>query len=151
MQGPDDPKPPGNFDVAVASVIVRHLRSRETFKKLGIFARLLFGLPALLFGPIILSSIYWVIGLLWGMYVPWTWVFLGLLIVLVPLLFWTEWRNGGSYYGDAVRSTHKISDGLRVPMTGLWDVDFIMWYGRRPRDLTIGLTELFLWGPRQIL
>jgi hypothetical protein len=151
MHGPVDPKPPTRVDAAAAIEVEKHLRSRESFKKLGIAAQLLFGLPALLFGPITLSSIYWVTGLLWGMYVPWTWVFLASLIVLVPLLFWTERRSGGDYYAVAVRSTHGSSDGLRFPMTGLLDVDLILSYRRNPRDVGIGLVELFLWGPRQIL
>jgi hypothetical protein len=129
----------------------KHLRRREAARKAKVFALLLFGVPALFFGPVILGSIYWLLGLIWGFYVPWIWVFLGSFIVLTPLLFWTEWRTGGSYYTDAILSTHSKSDRAGLPLTGLSHLDFLVGFARHPRDPAIGLVELFLWGPRQIL
>jgi hypothetical protein len=120
--------------------------------KLGKIAALLaVGLPALLFGPIIVSSIYWFLGVIWGIYVPWTWVLLGSFAVLIPLLFWTEWKSGGSYYTTEVLSRYGQSDDSRPFVTGFSDVDSLVNFVRRPRDPYIGLVELFLWGPRQIL
>jgi hypothetical protein len=151
MHGASDPKAPGVFDAAAVIEVERHLRSREAFKKVGIAAGLAFGLPALLFGPIVLSSIYWVIGLMWDMYVPWTDVFGGSLILLVPLLFWTEWRNGGSYYSEAILAVNDPADRDTIPSLGMDDVDLVVGFGTNPRAVSLTLVELFLWGPRQVL
>jgi hypothetical protein len=153
MHGPTDDKPAKTFDASLASAIEGHLRSRELYRAGGILLRLIFGLPALLVGPIILSSIYWLIAIQWDLYIPWTWVFQGSIILLVPLLFWTEWRHGGTYYGDSIRWAHPTPDDMPTPapLTGIGDIDFVIAFARNPRDVGITLVELFLWGPRQLL
>jgi hypothetical protein len=138
-------------DTSRTIAIARHLHRREVARKWKIAVLLSVGMPALFFGPIILSSIYWLLGLMWGMYVPWSLVFLGTCATLIPLLFWTEWRSGGSYYADAVLSTHESPADSPALFTGLADVDSLLRSAEHPRDQAIGLVELFLWGPRQIL
>jgi hypothetical protein len=55
-------------------------------------------LPATLFGPFILTCLYWAVAIFWGHYLPWMWVFGGSCLVLIPLLFRTEWKTKGSYF-----------------------------------------------------
>jgi hypothetical protein len=151
MPGTAQFKNPDVPDGSRSGDIERHLRRRETAKKGEVAVLLILGLPALLFGPFIVSSIYWLLGVLWSLYVPWSWVFLGSLAVLVPLLFRMEWRSGGTYYTAAVLSTYTNSYDSQTLLTGLADVDGLINFVKHPRDPAIGLVELFLWGPRQIL
>ena len=134
-----------------ASEIEEHLRQRERLKKLGVAVLLAFGLPSLCFGPFIMGCIYWLLALIWGLYVPWTWMLLGTFAVFVPLLFWTEWRTRGSFYTTSVLSSYGNSRDPSALMTGLGDVDGLISFVRCPRDPYVGLVELFLWGPRQVL
>jgi hypothetical protein len=134
-----------------ASEIEEHLRQRERLKKLGVAVLLALGLPSLCFGPFIMGCIYWLLALIWGLYVPWTWMLLGTFAVFVPLLFWTEWRTRGSFYTTTVLSTYGNSGDPSRLVTGLGDVDGLIGFVRCPRDPYVGLVELFLWGPRQVL
>ncbi|MGD0460894.1 MAG: hypothetical protein ABSB74_00235 [Tepidisphaeraceae bacterium] len=125
-----------------------HFARREAALKAKIVALLTFGIPALFFGPIVLTSMYWAIALLWGFYLHWEWMFFGSVVILVPMLFWTEWHSGGSFYTDAVISSFDAPPMLPL---GLTDIDRLVRFMRNPRAETIGLVELFLWGPRQVL
>jgi energy-coupling factor transporter transmembrane protein EcfT len=138
-------------DTPGSSDVEQHLLRREAAKRWTVAVLLAVGLPALLFGPVILSSIYWFLAVVWGIYFSWSWAFLGSLVVLVPLLFWTEWKSGGSYYASAVLSSYGKSDDSATLATGFSDVDALVNFAEHPRDPMIGLVELFLWGPRQVL
>src|ERR1700733_9625521 len=105
------------------NAIITHMARREAAMKATIFTLVLFGLLALLFGPVVISCIYWVVSLLWGFYVPWTWIFWGSCLILIPLLFWTERRTGSDYYAAAVLS---LSAPLQTPLSGLSDVDALV-------------------------
>jgi hypothetical protein len=64
-----------------------HLARRAVAYKGGIATLLLFGIPLLFIGPLVLACIFWFATInLYG-YVPWTWFFWGLVITLIPLLF----------------------------------------------------------------
>jgi hypothetical protein len=127
--------------------IQSHLHARETAMKLGIIALLAFGVPATFFGPVILASLYWVAALHFGNY-SWFWIFVISCLVLIPLLFRMEWKTRGEYFSDAVSSTFAAGTS---PWIGFGTFGAAIQFGQSPRVPTIGLVELFLWGPRQIL
>jgi len=131
--------------------VERHLRRREAAKQLAVLALLAVGLPALFLGPIVISSIFWMVGILWGFYLPWTWVFAGSFVLLVPLLFRTERRTGGNYYADSVLANRDTSAAVPMFLLAFTNIGSLVALGQRPRDPAIALVELFLWGPRQIL
>jgi len=149
MLGPTDRNSAEKAGLIHAQNVQTHLARRELARKGGVAARFVLGVPALFVGPFIISAMYWTIALIWGFYVPWMWIFLVSFVVLVPLLFRMEWRSGGSYYSDAVLSTHTASEYPRKFVTGMGDVDELINFARHPRDPAIGLVELFLRGPRQ--
>lgn len=116
--------------------------------KIEIVSLAIIGTLTLLFGPLVMACIGWVVPTLWDVYLPWWWVFIGSCLTMIPLLFWTEKRVGSSYYTDAIASS--LSDGF-VPLIALTDFDLLATFIQNPRASTIGLVELSLWGPRQIL
>jgi len=151
MNGPSAVENPTATNRLATSEIEARLRHREHMKRAGAAVLLAIGLPALCLGPFIVACIYWLLVALWGFYVPWLWMLLGTFAVLVPLLFWTEWRTRGSFYTTSVLATYGNRSDLPPPVTGFSDVDGLIRFVRHPRDPYVGLIELFLWGPRQIL
>jgi hypothetical protein len=62
-----------------------------------------------------------------------------------------ERRTGGAYFAEAVLTTRDTPDSLPVALLAFSSIGSVIALARRPRDSAIGLVELFLWGPRQIL
>jgi hypothetical protein len=131
-----------------AADVLSRLRRREAANGASIGALVLVGVPASFLGPFICACVIWFIAMQWGHYLSWTWTFAGLSITLIPLLFWTEWKEKGSYFTDAVLRAESFE---RVAPTGSLDVDLLISFARNPAFVAIGWTELFQWGPRLLL
>ncbi|HZL37864.1 MAG TPA: hypothetical protein VFC78_21280 [Tepidisphaeraceae bacterium] len=128
--------------------ILDHLKSRELKLKSKIIFLLLVGLPAMFFGPFIMALIYGAVGLSWGFLIPWSWALAASVVIFLPLLFLSEWRTKGSYYTDAIASSFDYEPMASV---GFSDIDALIRFVQNPRGEVIGLVEIFLWGPRQVL
>jgi hypothetical protein len=110
------------------------------------------GLPACLFGPLVIGSVYWLLALIWtgsfALYVHGLWFFLGTAVLVIPLAFWTERRTRGRFLDEAVLDSARDRPMLH---TGFADVDAIFNFATHPRLPAAGIVELILWGPRQVL
>lgn len=136
---------------ATGDRIAERLRQREWMESGRIALHIAVGVPCLLIGPIILSSIYFALAVMWfGAYASWSLIFWGSIVVLVPLLFWTERRTHGNYFSDTVREANP--DGTRsVSYAALGSVGMLAAFIANPRLSASGFVELFLFGPRMIL
>lgn len=148
-----DYRSPGTPAAPTAARAAALLRSREWSLRCRIAALLAAGLPACLFGPLVIGSVYWLLALIWtgsfALYVRGFWFFLGTAVLVIPLAFRTERRTRGRFLDEAVIDSAR---GDRpVLRTGLADVDAIFNFAMQPRLPAAGIVELILWGPRQVL
>jgi hypothetical protein len=131
--------------------IVHLLRRRHTAFRAKSVAGLILGLPLLLLGPAIVGTLFWVAcWLLWAWF-PWTWLFAGATLVMVPLLLRLEVSTGGDYLG--ARLPHESptwAEEMSSPVT-LSDVLGVAITGEAQRHALPLLIELFLCGPRLLI
>lgn len=133
------------------------LRRREGLRKVRAYSSLAFGAPLTFISPLVLGTIFWVVcGLLFESWYPWTWFFLALAALTLPLLFRLEIKSSGDYLGETMKDvgppmpgsgelTMKAHVGIG-PLAGL---GFSM--ATNPRASSAGFVEIFLTGPRMIL
>jgi hypothetical protein len=147
---PLDYRRPGAMDASRQKSVRDHLRLREAMLAGKIFSLLVLGMPMLFVGPFLMACIFWFAA--WhfmGSDAPaWTTWFWGLVMVMIPLLFWTEYRSRGSYFADAVISSGGASS---VPYLAGPELGMLISFATNPRVAASGFVELFLVGPRFVL
>ena len=131
--------------------LAERLRQRELAKKGSIAMHLVIGLPCLLIGPIVLSAIYFMLAVIWfGAYSYWSLIFWSSVVLVIPLLFWTEIRAHGTYFTDTVREANPDGNNPTNYVL-LGELGMLTAFIVNPRLSASGLVELFLFGPRMIL
>jgi hypothetical protein len=127
-----------------------HLRLREAMLAGKIFSLLVLGIPMLFVGPFLMACVFWFAA--WhfmGSDAPeWTTWFWGLVITMIPLLFWTQYRSRGSYFADTVISSGGASS---APYLAGPELGMLISFATNPRVAASGFVELFLVGPRFVL
>ena len=135
------------------AIVLGALRRRE----MGLYVRaagmFLLGVPMSLVGGLMLGSMFWFTALMFGYWRPWWWFFAGLTGITVPLLYWTELRQGRELLGEAVRGGNARASnacwalrrvaGSEVAMLGALVTN--------PRATAAGFVEVFLFGPRMVV
>jgi hypothetical protein len=130
-----------------ASIRLR-FKQRESFLAGGIATLLLIGVPMLFIGPLALASLFWFATLNLFGYYPWTWFFWGFVVILIPLLFWTERRTRGGFLADTVI---EAGGGSELPYLLGGDLGLLISFATNPRVTMSGFIEIFLTGPRFVL
>lgn len=134
----------------IASVLAQ----RRRLALLAAGAQVVLGAALTFAGPGVLATMFWAAARL-GLErdVPWTWLFGGLAVLMVPLLVRLELRTAGRYLSGAlapgarpVTLTGRLP-GLYVGMAGLAWVPVLA----NPGGVVAGVVEVFLTGPRVLL
>ena len=138
-------------------VLVARLRRSDGLHRLKLCTLIVLGLPLTFVGPLILATIFWFVCVrLIQWHVPWWWLFLGLTVVMVPLLFRLEVRTAGRYLDE-------VMDGFNEYCPQLNALSLHCYAGLggaagatagvliNPRGTSAGLVEIFLVGPRMML
>jgi hypothetical protein len=145
---PLDDRHRGAIDATSLQTIAQHLKRRERGLSAGVATMLVIGIPMLLLGPLILGTLFWfATGMLLRFY-PWSWFFWGFVVVLIPLLFWTERGTRGTYFADTVVAAGGASP---LPYLAGAEIGMLVSFATSPRVAASGFVELFLTGPRLVL
>jgi hypothetical protein len=148
-QPPLDYRRPGATDVSRVKSVRDHLRHREAMLAGKIFTLLAIGVPLLFIGPFLMACIFWFVSYTLLDYpLPWTGIFWGLVVTLIPLLLWTERRTRGTYFADTVIGAGGASS---VPYLAGPELGMLISFATSPRVAASGFVELFLVGPRFVL
>jgi hypothetical protein len=142
---PDNLSNPSQVDGLLEQFARRRMMRRELRMYGKIAVLLLFGLPALFLGPLLISGLYTGIATRFGYILDPSLVWSLANAVVIPLLFWTEYKTEGTYLSRAVADYKGSSLS--------WDSDSpgLMIFVPRIRLEVMGIVEISLWGPRQIL
>lgn len=129
----------------VAEKLVR----RERTHGLKIMAMLTFGGPLSFLGPLAIATMFWMplrrgFGFLnFAHGVTWLDLFVGLSMIMIPLLYYMEMRTEGTYRADL--------DGAMGPRGGVLIFAPVGVFMVNPRIASSVFVEFFLFGPRLIL
>ena len=146
---PLDYRRPGATDVSRMRSVRDHLRHREAMLAGKIVMLLGLGVPLMFVGPFLMACIVWFVSYTVMEYpLPWTNIFLVLVVTMVPLLLWTERRTQGTYFADTVISSGGASS---VPYLAGPELGMLISFATNPRVAASGFVELFLTGPRFVL
>jgi hypothetical protein len=145
MLGPIDYRSPHTGNARIRSVR-DHFRLRQYAMLAKVVALCLLGVPATFLGPWIISAICFTVSSRLGWHVSGAWFFWGATAIAVPLLFRLEWQTHGRYFEDSVAGAGSTSGWQSM---NTWNA-LAGFYGD-PEIVASGLTEISLWGPRQIL
>lgn len=128
--------------------IIRRLLLRDRLFVVKAIAMFLCGIPLSVFGPFVISGIFWLAYLPWGRQpVAWEWFFWVAMILVVPSLYRLEWRSQGNYFSQAAR---EFTPGPRVRV-GFGSVGVLAAAFTNPRPIVAGLVDIFLIGPRLVI
>lgn len=138
--------------------ILLRLRRRERLFRVKVAAMILFGVPLSFVGPFVLATVFWFAGHAAGycswsrVWVHWSWLFLALVIVVVPLLYRLEIRTTGGYLTEAMQDTkpHRPMGAAFLPGPAA-QVGALVAVAANPRAVSAGVVEVFLFGPRLVV
>ncbi|MGA2230039.1 MAG: hypothetical protein ABSH22_03855 [Tepidisphaeraceae bacterium] len=130
-----------------AEAVAEYVRQRMIQRELAIYGKiailLLCGLPALFIGPFLSGALICDLAGGFGYHLDLALVMPYANAVVIPLLFWAEYKTEGTFLSRAVANYKESSfygdfSGLRI-------------FLYRPILGSIGWVEISLWGPRQVL
>lgn len=141
-----------------AETIRQELDERSESRRISDIARIVFGIPICFLGPLVISSILWfAYFMLFRSALSFSWFFLGLSGLMIPLLFRMERKTGGNYLGESMRVIGERYPDARpliysgylgtASMTSLALATVIM----NPGTTSTLIVEVFLTGPRMVL
>jgi hypothetical protein len=140
---PNNPAHPREVDERLQQFARQQMIRREV----GMYARiallLLFGLPSLFIGPFLAGAIFWGLTARYGYRLDLSLVMLYSSAVVIPLLFWEEYKTEGTFLSRAVAKYRESSSYGDFSNQQIFVYD--------PRLECIGWIEVSLWGPRQVL
>ena len=130
-----------------------HLAGRESHHRLKVGAMFLFGVPLSLGGPVVVATMFWFAAKLFSRSgdffsgLRWLDLFVGLSMVMVPLLYHLELRTNGGYRADLSKGAGGPTrfPALRATIFGPAGL-FV-----DPRPFSTALVECFLSGPRLVI
>jgi hypothetical protein len=125
-----------------------HLLLREQAMLAKIAVLFLLGLPATFVGPWLIAAVCYTVSWRLGWHVSDALFFCIASAIVIPLLFRLELGTHGRYFDDALTGSGGASSSSWQSMN-TWNA-LAGFYGD-PEVVASGLTEISLWGPRQIL
>ena len=142
-----------------ADTLLSLFRRDESWFQVRLWLKIIFGLPFCFIGPLVLASMLWFSTSMFGLSWPWTWWFLGLSVVMIPLLFRMEIRSEGNYLGEVSNSDGGILENSAAAVIMTWTrisigLPIVPSSGNSPanaRTGVAGFVEFFLQGPRYVL
>lgn len=138
--------------------IVLLLQHRELVFRLKGIGSIVLGLVLLPIGPFVLATVFWLAFLRLGRFValpegvPWSWLFIGLCVLMIPLLFRLELRTQGKNSEDGLDDSIGPGFGGIAATPGLLQLPYAaVSAGVNARSIGAMVTGVFLLGPRAIL
>lgn len=111
------------------------------------------GLPLLFIGPLVLGSIFWFSTWRLYEYYPWSWFFEGAVLIVVPLLFFSEARHRGGWTQTSTLGSDQLpeADDPWLPNVPWDESGMLAAFVINPRLASAGIVEVFLVGPKLVL
>lgn len=134
-----------------------HLDHRERLRRLTSFGMIAAGTPLSFLGPLFLTVIVWFICRRWypiegsDFQISFKLFFLGISLIVLPLLYHLEWRTNGTFRADlsnAVDVPAGTATSLYVAGGGVMAAGVM---AANSRSIASALVEVFLGGPRLVL
>src|SRR4051812_2168916 len=123
-----------------------HLRNRQAALWLRIATKFALGIPLSFLGPVLLAFIVNAALLRLRVQEPPSWLTLFAIacLIAIPILYYSEWRTGGSFFMDEMRAQGvSSSDAYSASSGGEFQL-------RQSAAVGAAYTEILLFAPKQV-
>ncbi len=131
--------------------VIMLLKAHEDLLWVKAIGSVLLGLVLLPIGPLFVATALWLASWRFGPDVPWFWLFIGLCLLMIPLLFGLELRTQGKYAEGLGGSVGLHPEGVAATPGFLLLPHAAVCVAANSPGLATGLVDFFLAGPRAIV